>query len=121
MIEHFLPEDDYPISGAVRAGAFVFVSGEAGTDNDGNVVAGGIEPETHRAIQKLLKALKAAGCDARHVVKVTAWLSDPDDFQQFNKIYAEYFTSAPPARTTVASSLVIDAKIEIEAIAYKPR
>lgn len=120
MIERFLPETIYPTCAAVRAGDFVFVSGEAGTDDEGNVVEGGIEPQSHAAIQRVLRALKEANCNATDVVKVTVWLDDADNFEVFNSIYAEYFGAAPPARTAVVSKLVINAKVEIEALAYKP-
>lgn len=121
VIERILPETIYPTCAAVRAGDFVFVSGEAGTDDLGNVVPGGIKEQSHAAIQRILKALKAANCSVSDVVKVTVWLENPEDFDTFNVIYAEYFGEAPPARTALVSKLVIDAKVEIEALAYSPR
>lgn len=121
MIERILPETIYPTCAAVRAGDFVFVSGEAGTDDLGIVVSGGIKAQSHAAIQRILKSLKAAGCVPADVVKITVWLEDPADFHIFNVIYAEYFGGAPPARTALVSKLVIDAKVEVEALAYSPK
>ena len=120
MIERILPETIYPTCAAVRAGDFVFISGEAGTDDEGNVVPGGFEAQARASIERVLKALNAAGCTPSHVVKVTVWLTDPQNFGEFNAIYAEYFGAEPPARTALVSQLVIDAKVEIEATAYCP-
>ena len=64
--------------------------------------------------------LAEAGCTMADVVKNTIWLEDPRDFAGFNKVYAEFFAEDPPARATVRSDLMLDAKIEIEALAYKP-
>ena len=77
MIERILPETIYPTCAAVRAGDFVFISGEAGTDDEGNVVSGGFEAQARASIERVLKALNAAGCTPSHVVKVTVWLTDP--------------------------------------------
>ncbi len=109
-----------PMAPAVRAGDFVFVSGQAALDQDGNMIDGGIKSQTHLTIQRLIAVLAAAGCGVTDVVKATVWLDDPRDFGAFNKVYAEYFGAAPPARSTVVSSLVIDGKVEIELVAYKP-
>lgn len=109
-----------PMAPAVRAGDFVFVSGQAALDEDGNMIDGGIKAQTHRTIQRLIAVLEAAGCGVTDVVKATVWLDDPRDFGAFNKVYAEYFGAAPPARSTLVSPLVIDGKVEIELIAYKP-
>ena len=64
--------------------------------------------------------LALAGADMSDVVKTTVWLEDARDFAAFNKVYATYFPSNPPARTTAEGRLMVDIKIEIEAIAYKP-
>ncbi|NIR29357.1 MAG: RidA family protein [Gammaproteobacteria bacterium] len=110
-----------PFSKAVRAGDFIFVSGQMGFGPDGTLAAGGIEPETRQALENIKAVLSQAECTLDDVVKCTAWLDDPRDFAPFNKIYGEYFGDDPPARSTVHSQLVLDAKVEVEAIAYKPR
>jgi len=121
MIERFPLQTALPISAAVRAGDFVFASGQAALADDGSVIDGGIVPQTHKTIERLLSAFKDAGCEAADVVKVTVWLDDPRDFAAFNRVYTEYFGKALPARSTLVSALVVDAKVEIEATAYKPR
>jgi 2-iminobutanoate/2-iminopropanoate deaminase len=110
-----------PLSAAVRAGDFVFVSGQLPLDQNGEIVTGGIEIQTRAALQRLRDALSQAGAEPTDVVKVTVWLSDARDFSGFNKVYREFFASEPPARSTVRCDLVLDARIEIEAIAFKPQ
>ena len=63
--------------------------------------------------------LEKAGCTLAEVVKINVWLDDPRDFQSFNRVYAGYFGDAPPARACVKSALMVDAKVEIDAIAYR--
>ena|ERR1700736_773591 len=110
-----------PYSRVVRAGDFVFVSGQIGVGPDGKIVAGGIEAETRRALERVGEALALAGCTLADVVKATAYLSDASDFGKFNKAYGEFFPESAPARTSVASPLVIDAKVELDMIAYRPQ
>lgn len=108
-----------PLSPAVRAGDFVFISGQVPVV-DGKVVAGGIAEQTEQVLQNVKAALALAGCDLQDVVKTTVWLENRDDFPAFNAAYAKHFPSSPPARSTAESRLMIDIKVEIEAIAYKP-
>ena len=110
-----------PLSPAVRAGDFVYVSGQVPVGADGSVVAGGIEPQTRQVLENVKAALALAGARMEDVVKTTVWLEDARDFGAFNKVYATYFPAEPPARTTVESRLMIDIKIEVEAVAYAPR
>ena len=110
-----------PLSPAVRAGDFVYVSGQVPTDASGNVVPGGIEAETRQTLENVKAALALAGCTMDQVVKTFAILADARDFGRFNKVYASYFPTEPPARTTVEARLMIDIKVEIEAIAYAPK
>ena len=110
-----------PLSPAVRAGDFVFVSGQTPVDDDGNVVSGGIAAETDQVLKNVAAALELAGCSMADVVKTTVWLRDRGDFVAFNEVYGKHFPSEPPARTTAESRLMIDIAVEIEAVAYKPR
>jgi reactive intermediate/imine deaminase len=110
-----------PLSPAVRAGDFVFVSGQVPTDNNGEVVAGGIEAQTRQVFERLRNALALAECDLDDVCKVSVWLEDARDFAAFNRVYMECFGAHKPARSTVESRLMIDAKVEIDVTAYKPR
>ena len=109
-----------PLSPAVRAGDFVFVSGQVPVDTTGVVVSGGIEAQTCQVLENVKAALALAGATLDDVVKTTVWLEDARDFGGMNKIYATYFSKAPPARSTAESRLMIDIKVEIEATAYAP-
>jgi 2-iminobutanoate/2-iminopropanoate deaminase len=109
-----------PLSPAVRAGDFVYVSGQVPVGSDGIVVKGGITEQTEQVLQNVKAALALAGCGMEDVVKTTCWLDDARDFGGFNAVYAKHFPKDPPARSTAESRLMIDIKVEIEAIAYKP-
>ena len=110
-----------PYSKAVRAGDFVYLSGQIGFDENGEVVTGGIAAETRKTLQIIEETLKLADCTLDDVIKTTVWLDDARDFGLFNKTYATFFLNGKPARSTVESKLMIDAKIEIEVVAYKPQ
>jgi reactive intermediate/imine deaminase len=109
-----------PFSSAVRAGDLVFVSGQVAMDECGEIVAGGIESQTRRTLENVERALQLAGCSLDDVVKCTVWLDDTRDFWTFNRIYTEFFKGQKPARSTTQAKLMVDAKVEVEAIAYKP-
>jgi reactive intermediate/imine deaminase len=110
-----------PLSPATRCGDFVFVSGQVPTDEQGQVIVGGIEAQTRRVFQRLEDALALAGCTLADVAKVSVWLEDARDFGSFNRVYMECFGEHRPARSTVESRLMIDAKVEMDVTAYKPR
>ena len=110
-----------PLSPAVRAGDFVFVSGQVPTDEQGQVIAGGIEAQTRQVFKHLERALALADCSLTDVVKVGVWLDDARDFGSFNRVYMECFGDHRPARSTVESRLMVDAKVEMDVTAYKPR
>ena len=109
-----------PLSPAVRAGDFVYISGQVPVGSDGLVVKGGIADQAEQVLQNVKAALALAGCTMDDVVKTTVWLEDARDFGTFNTVYAKHFPKDPPARTTVESRLMIDIKIEVEAVAYRP-
>jgi len=108
-----------PFSSAVKAGPFVFVSGQVAMGDNGEIVPGGIEAQTRQTLKNVEKALALAGCTLKDVVKSTVWLDDARDFWTFNRVYAEFFSENKPARSTTQATLMIDAKVEIEVIAYK--
>ncbi len=108
-----------PFARAVEAAGWLFVSGQVPMVN-GEVIPGNIVAQSHQAIQNLLAILKEAGYDASHVVRCGVWLDDPRDFASFNKVFRDYFGENPPARACVVSSMVVDCKIEIDCVAYKP-
>lgn len=109
-----------PLTPAVRAGDYVFVSGQVPVDKDGKIVEGGVGPQTRKVLENISAALAMAGCQLSDVVKTTVWLKHAEDFAQFNAAYAPYFPKDPPARSTAELRLMIDILVEIEAIAYKP-
>jgi len=108
-----------PFSPAVTAGPFVFVSGQVAMGDNGELVPGGIEAQTRQTLRNVEKALALAGCTLKDVVKSTVWLDDARDFWTFNRVYAEFFSENKPARSTTQATLMIDAKVEIEVIAYR--
>lgn len=107
-----------PLSEAVRAGDFVFISGMVGFGPDGRIVEGGIASETDRIMADVADILKRAGATLDDIVKVTAYLVHACDFEAFNETYATYFREAPPARVGVVTALTIDARIEMDFVAY---
>lgn len=107
-----------PISQAVKAGGLVYCSGHVAFDPEtGRLVQGDIEIQTERVLENLKTVLAAAGSSLEKVVKATVFLADKRDFPGMNKVYARYFPTNPPARSTVQAELMIDAKVEIELIA----
>ena len=110
-----------PFCQATRAGGFVFVSGQVAMDDDGEIVTGDIATQTRVAMSNIVAILERAGCTIADVVKVNVWLDDARDFQGFNRVYAEYFGDRPPARSCVGAAMMVDAKVELDVIAYKPQ
>lgn len=109
-----------PLSPAVRAGDFVYISGQTPVDANGSIVAGNVEVQTRQVLENVKAALALAGCSMDQVVKTLVILEDARDFGAFNKVYASYFPKEPPARTTLEARLMVDIKVEIEAVAYAP-
>lgn len=109
-----------PFAPAVRAGDFVYISGQVAMNENGEIEPGGIESQTHRTMKNVIAVLELAGCTLADVAKANVWLDDPRDFWTFNKVYGSYFPQGGPARSTVRSQLMVDAKVEIDVIAYKP-
>lgn len=107
-----------PFSKAVRAGDFVYVSGQVPVV-DGEVVNGGIVEQTEIVMQNIIGVLADAECSLANVVKINVWLDDPRDFTSFNAVFKKYFIDHPPARSTVQAILMVDAKVEMDVVAYK--
>lgn len=108
-----------PYSPAIQIGDFLFTSGQIGLDpQTGKLTPGGIEAETRQALTNLKVLVEAGGSTLDKVVKTTLFLTDIADFATVNKIYTEFFTAEPPARSTVqVAALPGGASFEIEAIA----
>jgi len=107
-----------PFARAVQADGWLYVSGQVPMQ-DGEVIDGGITAQSRAAIGNVLQILREAGYGPEHVVRCGVWLDDPRDFAAFNKVFREYFGDHPPARACVESRLVIDAKVEVDCVAYK--
>ena len=103
----------------MRAGDFVYVSGQVPAEK-GEIITGGIVAQTEKVMENIIEVLALAGCTLEHVVKVNVWLDDARDFSSFNGVFERYFIDHPPARSTVQSPLMVDAKVEMDVIAYKP-
>ena len=114
-----LPPAVGPYSQAVRSGNLLFCSGVIPLDPETKkIVEGGIAEQTRRVLDSLSLLLEDCGTGLEGVVKATVFLQNMEHFAQFNAIYAEYFPSDPPARSTIqVARLPLDALIEVEAIA----
>lgn len=111
-----------PYSQAIQAGNLLFLSGQIPLDPvSGDLVKGDIREQTRRVLENLKGVLESQHLGMEDVVKVTIFLKDMGNFSQVNEVYATYFPSTPPARSTVGvDRLPRDADIEIEAVALTP-
>ena len=108
------------LSRAIRAGDFVFVTGQVPM-RDGEVMTdGSIEDQTRACIESLRDILDEAGCQLGDVVKSMVWSKKREDFPGFNAVYAEYFPEEPPTRSALVSDFLVDILVEIECVAYRP-
>jgi 2-iminobutanoate/2-iminopropanoate deaminase len=109
-----------PYSQAIRAGQFLFVSGQVPIDPEtGELVQGSIADQTRRALQNIGEILTAGGASFQQVVRTTVYLADLSDFTAMNEVYATFFTAPQPARSTIqAARLPRDARVEIDMIAF---
>ncbi len=108
-----------PYSQGIKAGGFVFVSGQVALDpKTGEMVGSDVAAQTERVLQNLQAIVEAAGSDLDRVVKTTVYLRSMNDFAAMNEVYKKYFKSEPPARATVAvAGLPKDALVEIDVVA----
>ncbi len=109
--------------GVALSNGFVFTSGQIPLDPaNGGIVGGDIKAQTKRVLENIRAVLDAAGSGMEHVVKTTVYLTDMNEFSAMNEVYASFFPSVPPARTTVqVARLPRDARVEIDAIAVVPQ
>lgn len=112
------PEAIGPYSQAVKANGFIYTSGQIALDEKGVMVADDIENQTHQVMKNLFYVLEAAGVHFNDVLKTTIFLADMNDFEKVNHIYAHYFGTHKPVRSTVAvKTLPKNALVEIDCIA----
>jgi len=125
MIERLMAPGTFhqaPYCHAARAGDFLFVTGQIAADPDtGDYVLGDIETETRRVMDNLVIVLEHAGLTLRDVVAARAFLTRFDeDYETFNRIYAEYMGDELPARTTIGvTALAAGARVEVDLVAYR--
>ena len=108
------------LSRAIRAGDFVFVTGQVPLRDGRPMTGASIEEQTRACLDSLREILADAGCELADVVKSTVWLKRREDFAGFNAVYAEYFDEEPPTRTALISDFLVDILVEIECLAYRP-
>lgn len=113
------PKPIGPYSQALKVNGLLFVSGQVALDPKTNEFLGGdIAKQTERVLENVKGIVEAAGSKMAHVVKTTVFLKNIGDFGPMNDVYARYFPSAPPARSTVeVARLPKDALVEVEVIA----
>lgn len=117
-----IPAPRGPYSPAVRAGDFIFVSGQVPVDPATNQLSSGdIKHETRIVINNIKLVLEGAGATLADVVRVGVYLGDGKDFAAMNEVYSEFFGAAKPARSTIVCGFAADIKVEIDCVAYKPK
>jgi len=108
------------LSRAVRAGEFVFLTGQIPMQDGVPMTNGTIEEQTRACLDAITETLALADCQLGDVVKSVVWLKSREDFPGFEAVYAEYFSEFPPTRSGLISNFLVDIRVEIECIAYKP-
>ena len=120
LISPKAPKPVGPYSQAVSFGEFIYSSGQVGLNSEGKFVSDDVQDQTKQTLENLKSILEDNGSSLDNVIKTTVYLRDMNDFKPMNEIYARYFGSSLPARSTVAVvGLPLDAKVEIEVIAFK--
>jgi 2-iminobutanoate/2-iminopropanoate deaminase len=111
-----------PYSQGIRVGGFVYTAGQGGIDpQTGQIVEGGVEAETRQVWRNLSAVLEASGSSLASVVKVNVYMVDLNDFGRMNAVYAEFFPTTKPARTTVqVAALPRGLLVEIDCVAVAP-
>jgi 2-iminobutanoate/2-iminopropanoate deaminase len=109
------------LSKAVRAGDFVFLTGQVPMVDGQVLTSGTIVDQTRACLDRITETLAEAGCTRDDVVKAMVWLKDRADFPGFNAVYGDYFPKEPPARSALVSDFLVDIRVEVEVIAWKPR
>ena len=108
------------LSRAIRAGDTVYLTGQIPMQDGAPMTSGSIQDQTRAVLDDITATLALAGCSRDDVVKAMVWLRDRADFPGFNAVYAEYFPENPPARSAVVSDLLVDCRVEVEVVAWRP-
>ena len=108
------------LSRAIRAGDFVYLTGQIPMQDGAPMTTGSVEDQTRAVLDDIKATLAMAGCEMSDVVKAMVWLRDRADFPGFNEVYGEYFPVEPPTRSAVVSDLLVDVRVEVEVVAYRP-
>ena len=108
------------LSRAIRAGDFVFLTGQIPMRDGVPMTDGSIQDQTRAILEDITATLATADCTREDVVKSMVWLRERTDFPGFNEIYGEYFPVEPPTRSAVVSDLLVDVRVEVEVVAYRP-
>lgn len=108
------------LSRAIRAGDFVFLTGQIPMRDGVPMTNGTIQEQTRAILDDITTTLSQAECTRDDVVKAMVWLRERADFPGFNEVYGEYFPLEPPTRSAVVSDLLVDARVEVEVMAYRP-
>ena len=108
------------LSRAIRAGDFVFLTGQIPMRDGVPMTDGSIQDQTRAVLNDITVTLATADCTREDVVKAMVWLRERTDFPGFNEIYGEYFPVEPPTRSAVVSDLLVDVRVEVEVVAYRP-
>ena len=117
-----IPAPRGPYSPAVRAGDFIFVSGQVPVDPVSNQLSSGdIKHETRVVLNNVKLVLEGAGATLADVVRVGVYIGDGKDFAAMNEVYSEFFGNDKPARSTIVCGFAADIKVEIDCVDYKPK
>ena len=108
------------LSRAIRAGDFVYLTGQIPMQDGAPMTTGSVEDQTRAVLDDIKATLAMAGCEMSDVVKAMVWLRDRADFPGFNEVYGEYFPVEPPTRSAVVNDLLVDVRVEVEVVAYRP-
>ncbi|MEK9626048.1 MAG: RidA family protein [Gammaproteobacteria bacterium] len=109
------------LSRAVRAGDFIYLTGQVPMENGAVMTHGTIEEQTRACLERIQETLFEAGCQLSDVVKSMIWLKSREDFPGFDSVYGEFFPDGPPARSALISDFLVDIRVEIECVAYSPQ
>lgn len=108
------------LSRAIRAGDFVFLTGQIPMRDGAPMTDGTVEDQTRAVLDDITATLAEAGCTRDDVVKTMVWLRERSDFPGFNAVYGDYFPTEPPTRSALVSDFLVDIRVEVEVVAYRP-